>query len=449
VIVLSIRQLHLNVNSNGLGRNVGGWRVAEQPLGFLDLDAWEQLGRIAERGLLDSVFLADVLGGGGDNNKPWNAYDPFFPLTAVARATSRVGVVATVSSSFKYPYDIARLGSSLDFASNGRAAINVVTTMSPSAAGQYGLDELPDYDTRYGRADEAITIAKLLWDSWEPGALVADKDSGVFVDTSKVHDVEFEGKHHRLKTRFQFPRSPQGRPVLLQAGASPQGIELAAKHVDAVFSAAHTLSTGQDFYRKVKSRAAAYGRSEDEILILPGLFIVLGSTETEARERRAWLDQLSTTEDNLSGLRGLSSNLGVPVESLDLDKQLPWHLIDRPGWKPRSHGFANAILAVAKQESLTVRELVERDISGHRTIVGTPEQVADSIEEWFTGRAADGFNFNFDYFPDGLEQIVDHLVPELQRRGIYRREYTASTLRGHLGLQPPATAVSEPQPVAS
>ncbi|MGU3502108.1 NtaA/DmoA family FMN-dependent monooxygenase [Mycobacterium sp. C31M] len=435
---MATRQLHLNVNSNGLGGRSGGWQLSEDPTGFLRLDAWERLGRIAERGLLDAVFLADTLGEVRTSG-PWNAYDPFFPLLAVARATTRVGVVATVSSTFRHPYDIARLGASLDFASDGRAAVNIVSTMAESAARQYGLERLPERDERYGRAEETFQIIKALWDSWDDDALTANKQSGTFVDPSKVRRVDFVGEHLRLQATFQFPRSPQGRPVVLQAGGSPQGIELAAKHADAVFSAAHTLSTGQDFYRTLKRRARAYGRAEEEILVLPGLFIILGSTEAEAKARRAQLLELSGEDDRFSGLTGLSHSLGIPVDSLDLDKPLPWALFDDPQWKPRSIGFANGVLNVARAEGLTVRQLIDRNIaSGHRTIVGSPVQVADDIEEWFRERGADGFNVNFDVFPDGLERIVDHLVPELQRRGIYRSEYKTSTLRGHLGLELPA-----------
>lgn len=436
---MATRQLHLNVNANALGRASRGWQLADNPLGFLDLGQWEELGRLAERGLLDAVFLADALGGGfatgAEYSKPWNAYDPFFPLTAVARATKRVGVVATVSTTFKHPYDIARLGSSLDFASNGRAAINFVTTRAGAAEKLYGIPELGDYDARHARADEAIQIVKALWDSWDGDVFVLDRDTGTFVDQSKVRRVQFRGSYLSIDTRFQLPRSPQGRPVVLAAGGSPQGIELEAKHADAVFCAAHTLETGKRQYQHLKARAAAYGRRADEILILPGLFITLGSTETEARKRRDWLDEIGPSSEQV---RALAYTIGVPAESLKLDAKLPWHLIDQPGHKMRSQGFGNAVLKVAKDEDLTVRELIARDIvSGHRSVVGTPEQVADDLTLWFHERAADGFNFNFDYFPTGLAEIVDHLIPELQKRGIYRTHYEANTLRGLFGLPEP------------
>ena len=434
------RQLHLNVNANALGRAPGGWRLRDDPLGFLDIGEWEKLGRTAERGLLDAVFLAETYGfGRQDFTKPWNAIDPFIVLTAIARATTHVGLVATVSSTYRHPYHIARLASSLDLVSAGRAAINVVTTQSVRAGAQFGRDAHPDRDTRYALADESIAVIKELWQSWDPDALVGDKASGQLTDVSKVREVDHAGEHLRLNTWFQVPRSPQGHPVVLQAGASEQGIELAAKHADAVFCAEHSLAQGKDFARKVKTRARdRYGRNPDDVLILPGLWPVMGSTEAEARARRDQLASLNT--DNLDALASLAGQLGLPVDSLELDRQLPWQLIDAPEWTPTSYGFANSVLHAARHDKLTVRDLVDRHIAGggHRMVVGTPEQVADEIEAFFVGGAADGFNLNHDFYPDGLDLIVDHLVPELQRRGLFRTEYESSTLRGHLGLPVPA-----------
>jgi FMN-dependent oxidoreductase (nitrilotriacetate monooxygenase family) len=436
---VSTRQLHLNVNANALGRAPGGWRLREDPLGFVDIAEWENLGRTAERGLLDGVFLAETLGfGQQDFAKPWNAIDPFIVLTAIARTTTHVGLVATVSSTYRHPYHIARLASSLDLVSGGRAAINVVTTQSTRAGAQFGLDAHPDYDTRYGRADEAISVIKALWESWDPDALVGDKESGELTDLSKIREVDYTGEHIRVKTWYQVPRSPQGHPVVLQAGASEQGIDLAAKYADAVFCAEHNLAQGKEFANKVKSRARdVYGRNPDEVLILPGLWPVMGSTEAEALSRRDELESLNT--DNADSLTSLAKQLGLPADSLELDRQLPWELINAPTWKPNSYGFANSVLHSARTENLTVRTMLDRHIAGggHRMVVGTPEQVADEIEAFFTAGAADGFNLNHDFYPVGLDLIVDHLVPELQRRGLFRKEYESTTLRGHLGLPVP------------
>jgi FMN-dependent oxidoreductase (nitrilotriacetate monooxygenase family) len=434
------RQLHLNVNGNGLAKPPNSWRHSDPPLWFLDFSSWEKLGQIAERGLLDAVFLADVLPS-ADFTRPWHALDPFLTQVAVARATSRIGLIATLSSTYRQPFDVARLAATLDLASGGRAGINVVTSGSDEAAALYGGTQLPDRDTRYGRADEFLTVVKQLWDSWAPGALVADPAAGVIVEDDLAPRLDFAGQHVRVTARFQFPRSVQGRPAIVQAGGSPQGIELAARHADAVFCQANTIPAGQEFYRNLKERAAAYGRGPDEILVLPGLNITLGGTEAEAQGRRAEL--VATSADEPARLRAFAGVLGVPPELLTLDAAPPWDYIDGPEWSPRTIGGAKAILDVARRDGLTVRQLLESGADAQRALVGTPEQVADSIEQWFTQRAADGFNLNFDAFPSGLEHIADQLVPELQRRGIFRKEYESGTLRGHYGLPGPRDALDE------
>lgn len=277
-----------------------------------------------------------------------------------------------------------------------------------------------------------------MWRSWDPDALVGDQQSGELTDLSKIRETEYAGDHVRMKTWFQVPRSPQGHPVVLQAGASEQGIDLAAKHADAVFCAEHSLAQGKEFARRVKTRARnVYGRNPDTVLILPGLWPVMGSTEAEARQRRDQLAELSG--DDGDALTSLANQLGLPVDSLELDRQPPWDLINSPEWKPTSYGFANSVLESARAENLTVRGLLGRHVvgGGHRMVVGTPEQLADEIEEFFAEGAADGFNLNHDFYPDGLDLIVDHLVPELQRRGIFRTEYESTTLRGNLGLPAP------------
>ena len=426
---MSHRQLHLNVNVNSSGRHPASWRVQPDPLGFLDLDYFEEIGRLAERGLLDAVFFSDGFDYGAPAvSRPWQSLDPFIPLTAVARTTAHVGLVATVSSSFQHPYNIARTVASLDYVSGGRAAWNVVATRSAQAAPLFGLPELAGHDDRYARAEEAVQVVLGLWESWDRDALVADQRSGKFADVGRIHPIHHSGSYFTVDGALNVPRSPQGRPVLLQAGGSPQGTALAAKYADAVFAVSHTLAGAQEFYRAVKDQAGQHGRAEDDLVILPGLFPILGSTESEARQRKQWLDDVAGFDLELEAL---SATLGLQPGDLQLDKTLPWPLIERTQ-VGASRGFASAILDLARRDDLTVRELLERNPNGHRSIVGTPEQVADDIEAWFTGRGADGFNLNVDYFPDGLTNIVEHLVPELQRRGIFRTEYTASTLRGHL-----------------
>lgn len=429
------RQLHLNINVNNSGRHPASWRVADDPLGFLDLNFYENIGRLAERGKLDAVFFSDGFDyGGPDVERPWQALDPFIPLTAIARVTRHVGLVATVSSSFNEPYNIARTVASLDLVSGGRVAWNVVGTRTPEVAQLFGLDQLLDHDTRYARADEAVQVVKALWGSWKRDALIGNQQSGEFADTQRIQPIDFQGAHFKVRGALNVPRSPQGRPVVLQAGGSAQGMELAARHADAVFTVNHSLSAAQTFYRDIKAQAARYGRAADQILILPGLLPILGSTEQEAIARKDWLDEVSGFAREL---HDLANSLAIAPEDLQLDEQLPWNKIEDASKSRAGEGFAKAVLDLAARERLTVRELLKRNPNGHRNIVGTPEQVADSIESWFRGAAADGFNLNADYFPQGLEAIVEHLVPELQRRGLFRTEYESTTLRGNLGLELP------------
>ncbi|MBD1551233.1 LLM class flavin-dependent oxidoreductase [Pseudomonas typographi] len=431
---MSTRTLHLNVNVNNSGRHPASWRVAQDPLAFLDLAFYENIGRLAERGKLDAVFFSDGFDYGlPEVSRPWQALDPFIPLTAIARVTERVGLVATVSSSFNHPYNIARKIASLDYVSGGRVAWNVVATRNAHSAGLFGLEQLAGHDERYGRAAEAVEVVKGLWRSWRRDALVADQASGRFADLQGIVPIDHQGDYYRVKGALNVPRSPQGQPVLLQAGGSPQGIALAARHADAVFTVNHSLPAAQAFYRELKAQASHHGRNPDHVLILPGLFPILGGTEEEAQRRKAWLDEVSGFDEEL---RTLAAALNIPAEALELDAPLPWAQIDAAGAKS-SQGFVGAVLDLARREGLSVRQVLARNPNGHRSIVGTPEQVADSIAQWFNERGADGFNLNADFFPEGLEAIVEHLVPELQKRGLFRRDYEGSTLRSHLGLPLP------------
>ncbi|MFF7709046.1 NtaA/DmoA family FMN-dependent monooxygenase [Pseudomonas sp. NPDC007930] len=432
---MSKRQLHLNINVNNSGRHPASWRVAQDPLAFLDLNYYERIGRLAERGKLDAVFFSDGFDYGlPEVSRPWQALDPFIPLTAIARVTRHVGLVATVSSSFNHPYNIARRVASLDYVSGGRVAWNVVATRNAHSAGLFGLEQLAGHQERYGRAGEAVEVVKGLWNSWEADALVADAASGQFARLEGIHPIDHHGDYFRVKGALNVPRSPQGQPVLLQAGGSPEGIALAARHADAVFSVNHSLAAAQGFYRDVKGQAAGHGRNPDHVLILPGLFPVLGATEAEAQQRKAWLDEVAGFD---SERQALANALSIPAEALELDRELPWTLLEAAGAAKSSQGFVGAILDLARREKLTVRQVLARNPNGHRSIVGTAEQVADSIEQWFTERGADGFNLNADFFPEGLEAIVEQLVPELQRRGLFRREYEGTTLRRNLGLPSP------------
>jgi len=426
------RQLSLGLNVLGLGGHPASWRLAEAPVSSLtDINYFQNIARIAERGTLDAFFLADSPAFQGFG--PGGRLEPTILLTAVALATEYLGVIGTASTTYNEPYNIARRFLSLDFASGGRAAWNIVSTYNDAAALNFGKPGgNPTHAERYDRATEFAEVVVKLWDSWEEGAVIGDPVAGIFSDPNKVHAIDHVGSHFSVKGPLNLPRSPQGRPVLFQAGASEGGKALAARFADAIFSAAITLEDGQAYYREIKERARGWGRDPDQIKIMPGLHTIIGSTEAEAHARANALDAY-VGEDEL--LAQIATRLGLTAQDLELDAELPWHKLQtRP--EKVSHGFFDALVNSARRERLTVRQLIRRG-RGHRLAIGTPEQIADTIEEWFLAGAADGFNLMPEAFPSGIEIFVDYVVPELRKRGIFRHEYTGKTLRDHLGLTRP------------
>jgi FMN-dependent oxidoreductase (nitrilotriacetate monooxygenase family) len=433
------RQMSIGMNILGLGGHSSAWRYGEvDPLSYIDIEYYRNIGRISERGTLDAIFLADGPAlAGNPGSGPAGRLEPTLVLTAIALATERIGVIATASTSYNSPYNLARRLASLDHISGGRAAWNAVTTAGDAAAQNFGLTGAPVHDDRYGRAEEFVEIAFKLWDSWEDDAIIADRASGVFADRDKVHTIDHQGKYFSVRGPLNIPRSPQGRPVLVQAGGSEHGRQLAARYADAVFTTQTTLEDGQAFYAEMRERAAAFGRDPDSIKIMPGLSTVIGSTEQEALARQAELDDIQGFESQISQV---AQRLQLAPKDLKPDEELPWHLIGEVGRiENGSHGFFEAQVNLARRERLTVRQLAGRIRSGHRLVAGTPEQIADTLEEWFLKGAGDGFNIMPDMFPSGAEIFVDHVVPELRKRGVFRTEYTGSTLREHLGLSRPAS----------
>lgn len=431
------RQLHLNAFLRNIGQHEAAWRLPETDLsGITDIGHYIELARIAERGKLDAVFFADhpVLKDQTEF-RPFDALDPLTLVAALAGATTNVGLIATASTTYNDPYGLARRFATLDHVSRGRAGWNVVTTANASAAANFGVPNHPDPEARYRRADEFLQVALKLWDSWEDDAIVGDKDAPRFVDPAKIHAVNHAGLHFEVAGPLEVPRSPQGHPVLFQAGSSEPGKDLAARYAEAIFTAQPTLDEARDFYRDVKARIRRFGRNPDQVHILPGLSTIIGGTEAEAFERQRELEALTVPD---YGLEQLSAIVGFAVTKDDLDRKLTFPSED-PG-----DTFIKSRLALVKRlvetDNLTVRELLLRLSSGrgHRLFAGTPEQVADTIEEWFTTGAADGFNLIPPALPSSLADFVDHVVPELQRRGIFREEYTGTTLRDHLGLDRPA-----------
>ncbi|MDR5740040.1 LLM class flavin-dependent oxidoreductase [Caballeronia sp. LZ016] len=428
------RQLHLNTNITALGRHPAGWRTLDNPRSIIDLNFFREIAAIAERGKLDAVFLSDLLALRNPAEGPSQALEPTVLLTALAGATTHVGLIGTASTTFNDPFNLARRFASVDHLSGGRAAFNAVTTYDASAAANFSHDVPLSTDERYARAQEFVEVVTKLWDSWEDDAFIADQETGRYADPSRVHAIDHGGAYFSVRGPLTVPRSPQGRPVLVQAGSSEGGRALAARFADAVFTAQTTLPTAQAFYAEMKERVRRHGRSPDHFLLLPGLYPVIGGTEAEARRRKAELDALLDTDREVGRLAGA---LGLAPDDLRIDGPLPYELIAKTARSDISRGFVDSTVALAKSENLTVRDLLDRNPGAHRIIVGTPEQIADDIAQWFHERGADGFNLNADVFPSGLAVFVDHVVPILQRKGIFRRDYESATLRGHFGLPRP------------
>ena len=436
------RTLHLNTNITGTGRHPAGWRTLDNAKSIIDLRFFTEIAQTAERGKLDAVFLSDSVALSGHAHGPAQSLEPTVLLTALAGVTRHVGLIGTASTTFNDPYNLARRFASVDHLSAGRVAWNAVTTYDPNAAANFSLPGALDKAARYARADEFVEVVLKLWDSWEDDALIADRASGRYADLARVHAIEHVGRHFQVRGPLNLPRSPQGRPVLVQAGGSEAGVALAARHADAVFTAQTTFEGAQDFYRDIKARAVAQGRHADHLLVLPGLYPVIGGTLAEARQRKAGMDALL---DRRAELAKFARALGIDADDLHLDAPLPCALIEKGRRTDVSDGFIRATVLLARSENLTVRDLLDRNPGAHRMIVGTPETIADDIERWFSGHAADGFNLNADVFPSGLAAFVDHVVPLLQRKGIFRRAYEGTTLREHYGLARPASRYADPE----
>ena len=430
--------LHLNAFLMSVGHHEASWRLPESdPYAGWSVRHYQDLARIAERGKLDSLFLADSPVQQGDpGRRPTGKLEPTVLLTALAAVTEHIGLIATASTSYNEPYNLARRFASLDHVSEGRAGWNIVTTAGADAARNFGLDDVPLHSERYARAEEFVEVATKLWDSWADDAIVADKQAAVHADAAKVRQINHRGRFFRVDGPLNLPRSPQAYPLLVQAGSSPDGKQFAARFAEAVFTAQQTLEEAQGFYRDLKKRTAALGRDPAGIKILPGIVPVIGDTEEQARELAAELDRLISPE---YAKRQLAERFKLHPDELDLDKPLPADLPSEDEIEGAKSRYT-LIVDLARRENLTVRQLIARlgGGRGHRTFTGTPVQVADAIEEWFDNGAADGFNIMPAVLPSGLVAFVDKVVPILQERGRFRTEYEGTTLRGHYGLPRPA-----------
>ncbi|MCF2573849.1 LLM class flavin-dependent oxidoreductase [Brevibacterium sp. UCMA 11754] len=431
------KPLHLNAFLMTTGHHEASWRLPESdPQAGTDIDHYINLAQTAERGGFDSIFFADGPSLRAEvGRRPAGNLEPLTLLAALAVATERIGLIATASTSYNSPYNLARRLSSIDHISRGRVGWNIVTTAGTDAARNFGLDELPAHKTRYERAEEFLDVVQGLWQSWDADAILADKEAGAWGDDSKVHALNHEGRFFKVAGPLNVPRSPQVYPLLVQAGSSDSGKELAGKFAEAVFTAHQNLEDALAFYQDVKARAVKFGRNPDHVKILPGIVPVIGATEEEARAKDEELNQLIRPE---YALAQLAQTLRIPPDDLQLDRQLPDDLPEENEIEGAKSRYT-LIVDLARREALTVRELIGRlgGGRGHRTFAGTPEQVADAIEEWFNAGAADGFNIMPPALPSGLEAFVDTVIPILRERGLFRHDYEATTLRGHYGLPTP------------
>jgi FMN-dependent oxidoreductase (nitrilotriacetate monooxygenase family) len=429
------RRLHLNVNILHSGFVPSAWRLAEaDPRAFVDVAHYVRVAQLAESAKFDAVFLADNAAIVDQIDfRPITALEPTVLLASIAAATSHIGLIGTASTSYNEPYNIARRFATLDHVSGGRAGWNAVTTADLASARNFGREAVPDHAGRYARADEFTTVVKALWNSWEDDAFVGDKAAGIFVDTAKVRAIEHRGAYFDVQGPLNLPRSRQGHPVVVQAGASADGRAFAARHAEAVFSASQSFEESAAYRQDLNARAAAFGR--EGVKVLAGLTTIIGATEAQALRRRdALIDQIPWRYS----LNRLAGTLGVDVARRDLDAPLPADLA-LPSGGNGNHTFFHATIAQARYHRYTVRQLI-RSLAGgtgHRVIVGTPEQIAASIAHWFEGGAVDGFNLMPDVLPDGLRDFVEGVVPLLRRRGLFRSEYEGTTLREHLGLAQP------------
>ena len=445
------KQIHLNLFVMGRGHHEAGWRHPRASASALtDVDYYRRLARTAEAGLFDSIFLADILALGKDvGHVPVGGLEPITLLAALAGATERIGLIGTASTTYSEPYNLARQFASLDHISQGRVGWNIVTSWFQGANENFGLDQQPPHAERYARAHDFVEATLKLWDSWADDAIVDDAASGRYADPQRIRPIAHEGPFYRVAGALNVPRSPQGRPVLVQAGSSEAGKQFAARYAEAVFTAHLEKTAAASFYRELKAAARAVGRREDQIVILPGLSPVIGSTEAEARRRAEELNELTDAE---VGRERLSNRFGgYDFTHLPLDRPLSVDDFPDPATVQAAQSRAGVITSLVARERLTLRQLLHRlaGARGHFTLAGTPEQVADAIEDWTSNGAADGFNLMPPVLPALLDDFVEQAIPILQKRGSFRTAYEADTLRGHYGLARPENRYFPSQPTSA
>ena len=436
------RQLHLNLFMHSRGHHEAAWRHPDtSPLALTDIRYYQDLAQRAEAALFDSVFLADQLALAEDVGQAARAWlEPITVLAALGVSTSHIGLIATASTTYTEPFNLARQFASIDHISNGRAAWNIVTSWLATAARNYGGSGQVSHADRYARGEEFMSVVKALWDSWAADAVVDDRSTGQYARPDRIRPINHRGDFYQVAGPLNLPRCPQGRPVLVQAGSSDTGRRFAARHADAVFTAHVEKRTAQEFYADLKALAAAERRNPDHVLILPGLSPMIGSTQTEAQRLAREVNELTDPE---VGRKRLSNRFGGhDFSDLPLDRPLSPDDFPDPGAVEAARSRTEVILNLVRRDQPTLRQLLGylAGARGHYVTAGTPEQIADLIEDWFTDGAADGFNIMPPLFPVQLDIFSAEVIPLLQRRGLFRTAYTGHTLRDHYGLPQPKSA---------
>lgn len=424
------RQMHLSVFWLGTGNHAAGWRWEGAARSNSNWSVVQAGAQTAERGKFDLFFISDSLVPDPNDHPSFlTRFEPTTLIAALGMATRHVGLGATVSTSFAEPYTVARTFQSLQHLTAGRAAWNVVTTTSDKAALNFSRERLFEHDRRYEVANEFVDVVRGLWNTWDEAAVVADPRTGRYLDTSKVRPLDHKGKYFSVRGPLNVERSPHGHPLIIQAGGSTPGQELSARTADLVFSVVNgdTVSA-KSAYDSLKGRLAKYGRAPDDIAILPGVMPIIAETEAAAK---AQLDRLQSWLSPTNALTLVSNRIGHDISGYPLDGPVP----DLPVSANTSQTFSRTLLDMARRENMTLRDLynVTAAARGHWVICGTPKRIADILEEWFVAERADGFMILPAYFPGAFDDFVDLVVPELQRRGLFRKEYSGSTLRDHLG----------------
>ncbi|WP_238910941.1 LLM class flavin-dependent oxidoreductase [Achromobacter xylosoxidans] len=436
----SPRQIKLGAFLMQTGHHIAAWRhpeaQADAPVNFRH---YAELARRAEAAKFDAIFLADSVGvrntdlASLSRTARSDHFEPLTLLSALAAVTEKIGLIATVSTTYNEPYHVARKFASLDHISGGRSGWNLVTSSGQGEAQNFNLDEHVEHARRYARAAEFHDVVLGLWDSWEDDAFLRDKHSGQYFDPAKLHPLRHRGEHFSVRGPLNVSRSPQGRPVVVQAGASPAGRDLAARTAEVIFVAHQTFDEARAFYRDIKGRAVEYGRDPDDIKIMPGIFPVIGRSQAEAEDKFARLQDLIHP---VVGVQLLSNMIGgFDLSGYPVDGPLP-DIPETNGGKSRQQ----LLIDLARRDNLTIRQLYLRiaGARGHQQVVGTPQSVADQLQQWFEEDGADGFNIMSPWLPGGLDDFIELALPELRRRGLFRTEYSGATLRQHLGLARPA-----------